>query len=126
MDRSISSTFQSVSNPSFPLDHAKSLNAHGQQEALFHLARHQSARAEQLRAYFRKKNVNKLFIGTNINGFDMQSPGWEVTTVGADFFLSGNDTAAAIPRANLEGAIVLLNNNDLARLVAGAGDTQIV
>jgi hypothetical protein len=119
MDRSISSAFQSVPNPSFPADHAKNLTTHGQQEALFHLARHQSARVKQLRTYFGKKNVSKLFIGTNINGFDMRSPGWEVTTVGADFFLSGNGPAAARPREDLEGAIVLLNNNDLARLGHG-------
>ncbi len=119
MDRSISSTFQSVSNPSFPPDHAKSLNAHGQQEALFHLARHQSARAEQLRTYFRKKNVSKLFVGANINGFDMQSPGWDVTTVDAEFFLSCNGSADERTREDLEGAIVLLNNNDMARLGHG-------
>ncbi len=119
MDPSVTTSFRSLPAPSFPGEHAKSVTAHGQQEAYFHMALHQSRRAAQLQAYFEKRSVQRLFVGANINGFEFQSQGWEVTTVETDFFLGANGNSAATRREVLDGAIVLLNNNDVARLGHG-------
>jgi hypothetical protein len=120
MDPSVTACFRSLPNPSFPGSHAKELTSHGQQEAFFHLAFHQRKRAAELHAYFEKRRVQKLFLGANINGFEFQSSGWDVTTVGTDFFVGTDENSETVRRAELEGAIVLLNNNDLARLGHGS------
>lgn len=119
MDPSVTASFRSLPAPSFSGDHAKGVTAHGQQEAFFHLALHQSKRVADLCAYFEKRRVQSLFLGANINGFEFQSPGWNVTTVGTDFFLGADGISVAARKEELEGSIVILNNNDVARLGHG-------
>lgn len=119
MDPSISAVFRSLPSPEFPVELSKNVVAHGQQEAFFHLARLQSARAHKLRAVFEGRVVRRLFIGASINRFEFQVPGWEVTTVGTEFFGVSDGVALTGRREELDGAIVLLNNNDVARFGHG-------
>jgi hypothetical protein len=119
MDHSITNSFRNLPEPTFPVENAKGITAHGQLEPYFHLALTQGARAAKLSGYFRQRNVRKLYLGANINGFDFQSPHWEVQTVGADFFRGSDGFSPADRRGELDGAIVLLNNNDLAKLGHG-------
>jgi hypothetical protein len=119
MDISISASFRSLPNPSFPREHAKSCGEHGQQEVFFHLAQRQSARQAALCTYFGQRTVRRLFVGKNINGFEHEAPGWEVETVESGFFLGPDGVSAALRPEELDGAVVILNNNDVARLGHG-------
>jgi hypothetical protein len=85
-----------------------------QAEVFFHLAREKNARVESLRQRFAGRKITKLFVGNNLVPAGLRLPGVETIDLEKNWFeraMKGElqDMAAAVA-----GAIVLINNNDLA------------
>ena len=92
-----------------------------QNAAFFPMAAQKQLRVEALKAFFRGRALHKVFIGEDINRFGAQLPSLEVISVGPDFFNTQDQALRAARRASLEGAVVILNNNDIARVRASGG-----
>ena len=103
-----------------------------QAEAFFHLAREKSARNEQLRQRFAGRRIRKLFVGNNLVPAGFQLPGVETIALEKNHFERAMKGELQDMVASMAGALVLINNNDLAvgesapgfvRLFAQASDT---
>jgi hypothetical protein len=93
------------------------VNAHVdfmQADALFRLAASKSQRLEALKAQFRGRRVERLFLGARLQSMGFRWPGVEVSHLPRDFFRAETASERQRKQAMFDGAIVLLNNNDLA------------
>ncbi len=86
-----------------------------QDPGFFPLAVQKQIRVEALKVFFKKRQVSRVFIGEDINRFDASSRDWEILSLAPSFFNEPSETLRAQNREILEGAVVILNNNDIAR-----------
>jgi len=93
-----------------------------QGEAFFQLAAAKNARAIRLRQVFAEKGFSRVLLSANIDGFDCQIPGCTVGFLEKGFFADSDENLRANKRAFLDGAIVIVNNNDAGQHVPGYAD----
>jgi hypothetical protein len=87
----------------------------GQNPGFFPLAVQKQLRIGALKAFFKNRKVSRVFIGEDINRFEAENKDCEISSLGPDFFNESSETIRAQSREKLEGAVVILNNNDIAR-----------
>jgi hypothetical protein len=87
--------------------------AYTQSEAFFHLAVAKNARIARLREYFSREGINKVFISANLSGFECRLPGISVEFLEKGFFQETETAARERKQSLLEGAVVVVNNNDV-------------
>ena len=85
-----------------------------QDEAFFHLAREKALRIARLRERFAGRRIEKLFIGNNLAPAGFALPGVESIALEKNWFERAMKGELAQMVERLAGAIVLINNNDLA------------
>lgn len=124
MDVSINAIFSAIPDSTFPKEHGRGLAAFGQQDAFYQLAVQKAARFRVLLEKFRGQKLSRVFIGKNMNGFNLQLHGCEVVEVDTEYFLPLSGPEAESRSRQLDGALVIVNNNDVARLGHGPGWVQ--
>lgn len=121
MSPSISALYSQIPSVQTPAGISSSVMQFCQTPEFFPLASHKQLRNEALKAFFRGRRLRKVFIGGDINRFEAESMPWQVGALTPEFF---NVEDAALRRSrkeSLEGAVVILNNNDIARARASGG-----
>ena len=113
MASSITSVFHTIEDKDLPVRQSAESIRFTQAEKFFHLAAVKGSRAARLRQHFSKVGLSKVFLSANINGFGCQLPGCTVQYLEKGFFQEGDEAARARKRAQLEGAVVIVNNNDV-------------
>ncbi len=99
----------------FPVQLSDGVKRHAQQDQFFHLALLKNNRSKVLSQYFAHNPVRKIFIGADLHGFAYQHPSLEVVQLDKDYFTENDPARRQAKRDELEGAIVVLNNNDVGR-----------
>ena len=103
-----------------------------QAPVFFQLACEKAARVNRLRERFAGRRIDKLFVGNNLAPAGFQLPGVETVALEKNWFERAMKGELQDMVARLAGAIVLVNNNDLAvgesapgyvRLFANSPDT---
>lgn len=99
----------------FPNTLSTDIKRFAQQDQFFHLALLKNHRSKQVAAHFTNHPVRKIFMGADMRGFDYQVPGHEVAYLERDFFMEPDPAKRQAKREQLEGTVVVLNNNDVGR-----------
>ena len=115
MQRSVTETLLSIPDQGYPVTLSTQLKQHAQQDGFFHLALNKSQRTQALARHLGGQAPQRLFIGANMSGFDYAHPAFEVSRLAPGFFSQGDAAAQAAKREQLDGAIVIVNNNDVGR-----------
>jgi hypothetical protein len=85
-----------------------------QAEVFFHLAREKAQRIESLRRRFAGRRITRLFVGNNLVPAGLQLPGVETIPLEKNHFERAMKGELQDMVAHMAGALVLINNNDLA------------
>jgi hypothetical protein len=113
MNNIISNLFFGLANRELPSMQSTKLVEFTQAESFFHLAIEKKARVARLIEYFTGRDVKKVYLSANLAGFDCQVPGFKVDFLEKDFFLESDPARREWKKICLEGAIVIVNNNDI-------------
>lgn len=108
----ISQKFSSLPDSGLPARQATEYVKFAQSEAFFYLAAAKGARVSMLKAHFSKDNLRKIYLSANLGGFGCAIDGIEVATLEKDYFHELDPARRAAKKAQLEGCIVIVNNND--------------
>lgn len=113
MDATITGIFLGLPESTLPARHGSEMAAFGQQDTFFMLAAAKSRRLARLQEHFVDKPPRRLLLGPRIIDIDPAPPGWTVERLEKGFFDQplGPDFQARCAR--LEGAVVIVNNNDI-------------
>ncbi len=121
MSPSISALYSQIPSVQTPEGISNSVMQFCQAPEFFPLVVQKQLRNEALKAFFQGRRLEKLFIGENINRFDAESMPWQVEVLTPEFFNVEDAGLRRLRRKSLEGAVVLLNNNDIAKARASGG-----
>lgn len=110
---SITDYFFSFAERLLPTKQAAEYVAYSQNDFYFHLAALKNSRREKLKAFFSQNGVRKFLVGANISNFDFQLTGLPVEYLEKNYFHEDDPGKIKQKQAYLEGAIVILNNNDV-------------
>lgn len=121
MSAIVSHLFHNLPNPVFPGEMSAGVMAFCQDRAFYHLAVQKQVRRESLKAFFAGRRVERWFVGEDINRFECRLQGMEATTLAPDFFNATDEGLRRARMESLEGAVVILNNNDIARARQSGG-----
>jgi hypothetical protein len=84
-----------------------------QSDSFFQLALAKSARIALLREYFSRQGLKKVFLSANLAGFEFELPGVSVGFLEKGFFQKADQIEQERKKVLLEGAVVIINNNDI-------------
>ena len=121
MSVTVSHLFQSLPSTYSPGEMSAGVMAFCQDRAFYHLAVQKQVRRDALKAFFGGRRVERCFVGEDINRFECHLRGLEVTTISPDFFNAPDKGLRQERMESLEGALVILNNNDIARARQSGG-----
>lgn len=110
---SISDLYLALPDRNLPARHVTEYVKNTQDEAFFHLAAAKNARTDRLREHFSRHSVKEIFLSANLSGFGYSQPGCPVSVLEKGFFQEADPQKKARNKALLEGAIVIVNNNDV-------------
>jgi hypothetical protein len=113
MDTTITRLFLGLPEATLPARHARELGSFGQHEALFHLAAAKSRRLARLQEHFAAAPPRRLLLGPRIVDLDPELPGWTVERLDKGFFDAPPGPEFESRAARLDGAVVIVNNNDI-------------
>lgn len=111
----ISIIFSGLGNSSLPAKLSADCVEFAQEDTFFHLAVAKNARIERLREYFGGKPIRKVFLSGNLAPFEFSQAPLGVEFLDKGFFGEANDEALLQKKAHLDGAIVIVNNNDVGK-----------
>ncbi len=87
-----------------------------QNPSFFSLCAQKQLRFETLKTFFNtRQHIQQFFIGQDINRFSAELEGWDIHTLPPGFFNEQDSLQREKNKKALEGSVVILNNNDLAR-----------
>ena len=109
---SITRIFFSISDRELPARQVAEHVKFAQSETFFHLAAAKDARISTLKAHFSKNVVRRVYLSANLGGFECAIDGTEVATLEKNFFQEPDAVRRVAKKAQLEGCIVIVNNND--------------
>lgn len=113
MTVAITSIFHQIDNRELPITQSADLVRFAQADTFFHLATLKQGRRKALKAHFAQTGLKRVVFGSILNTFDCRISGCTVEYLEKGFFCEPNDAIRAEKRAFLEGAIVIVNNNDI-------------
>lgn len=111
----ITEAFLGLPEQGFPLTLSNDIKRFGQQDAFFLLALQKNNRVKKLAEYFANNPVRRIFMGADMHGFAYTHPGHEVSYIDREFFNEADPVRRQAKIEQLEGAVVVLNNNDVGR-----------
>jgi hypothetical protein len=118
----ITQVFQQIDNRQLPVQQSQELVRFAQSDTFFHLAAMKQSRRQALKARFADQGFSRVILGANINGFGCQIPGSTVSYLEKGYFDEPDEAIRAEKRAHLQGAVVILNNNDVGQSQAQFAD----
>ena len=118
----IYNVFLQIENRMLPVQQSSDLVEFAQSDLFFHMAAMKNSRVHALKAHFSDKGFRRVILGANISGFGCQIPGCDVAYLDKGFFAEADEAVRARKRALLEGAIVIINNNDVGQHQAEYAD----
>jgi hypothetical protein len=86
---------------------------YGQSETFFHLAVAKGTRISTLKEYFSTNKLRKVYLGAILGGFQCAIDGIEIETLEKNFFQESDPVRREAKKSQLEGCIVIVNNNDV-------------
>jgi hypothetical protein len=113
MGKAISNFFSSFSERNLAVRQVSDYVEFSQHEKFFHLAALKSERAARLKNHFASCGVRKIYLSSNISGFDFELPGRNVSVLEKGFFHETDPGEIAKKCTHLEDSVVILNNNDV-------------
>jgi hypothetical protein len=84
-----------------------------QHQAFFQLIAAKKARISHLREYFQREGIKKVYLSGNLAGFECRLPDTAVEILEKGFFQEPDAAARERKKSLLEGAVVMVNNNDV-------------
>lgn len=109
---SITQIFSSLPDRELPARQVAEYVQFAQNEIFFHLAAAKDVRISMLKAHFSKNRVRRVYLSANLGGFECAIDGAEVATLEKNFFQESDPVRRAAKKVQLEGCIVIVNNND--------------
>lgn len=118
----IHNAFLQIENRALPVQQSSELVEFAQSDLFFHLAAMKNSRSQVLRASFADKGFGRVILGANISGFGCQISGCTVEYLDKGFFAEADEAIRAQKRVHIEGAVVIVNNNDVGQDQAAYAD----
>ncbi|WP_293935685.1 hypothetical protein [Iodobacter sp.] len=109
----IQTLFSRLSDRDLPARQANEYISNAQHDSFFYLAAAKAARVSLIKAHFEKNAVKKIWLSANLAGFNCSISGIETGILDKAFFQEDNEQQRAEKKAQLEGCIVIVNNNDV-------------
>ena len=109
----IASLFANLPDQNLPARQVGEYMKFAQSDAFFHLAVAKDARTASVKENFSKKNPRKVYLSSNLAGFDCHIEGVDADILEKDFFQELDAGRLASKKSKLENCIVILNNNDV-------------
>lgn len=109
----ITQLFSTLPNAALPVQQAHEWVEFAQNEAFFHLQIAKETRLAALKVYFAQHGIRRVYLSANLSGFACQIEGFSVEVLAKDFFQEDEAERHAVKIAQLEGCVVIINNNDL-------------
>lgn len=91
-----------------------------QSEPFFYLAAAKDARIDALKKGFAKTGLRKVYLSANLSGFGCEIDGVEVAILEKNFFQESDPERRKAKKSQLEGCVVIINNNDASTAEARA------
>lgn len=117
----ISQIYARLPDQALPAQQVTEYVRFAQNESFFHLAVAKDQRIAELKAHFSKSGLRKVYLSANLGGFDCSVDGVEVEMLERDFFHELDPVRRNAKRAQLDGCIVIINNNDAGSPEGRAG-----
>ena len=111
----IQTRYSALQNVTLPARQVTELMAFLQTDAFFQLAVAKTVRWEQLKRYFHGRALNRVFLSANLSGLECELDGYKIITMEKDYFRETDVSLRKLKMQQLEGAVVIINNNDLAK-----------
>ena len=109
---SVSQLWANLPNPTLPARHVREYVDNGQSEAFFHLAVAKDARIDALRERFSRSGLRGVYLSSNLGGFECSIDGINVGVLDKNYFEEPDLARRGAKLAQLQGCIVIVNNND--------------
>ncbi len=113
--------FAALQDAALPSRQITELMAFTQTDAFFQLAVAKTVRLVQLKQHFQERAPNRVFLSANLAGLQCELKGYEVNSLEKDYFQETDAFLREQKMRQLEGAVVIINNNDLAKPEARVG-----
>lgn len=84
-----------------------------QSDSFFQLALAKNTRITTLRKHFSREGFNRIFLSANLAGFEFAMPGFSTGFLEKGFFQKTDPIELNRKKALLDGAVVIINNNDV-------------
>lgn len=110
---SISDLFFRLEDQGLPARQVSEHVIYTQNESFFHLAVAKKTRIDHLSQYFSEHGIKKVFLSANLSGFECCFPRTRVCFLEKGFFHEIDPVKKAEKQSSLEGAVVIVNNNDV-------------
>ena len=109
---SISQLYSSLPDQELPAKQVTEYVKFAQNDAFFYLAAAKNARISTLKTYFSQNPLRKIYLSANLGGFECAVEGLEVAILEKNYFVEPDTVRRTAKKTQLEGCIVIVNNND--------------
>ena len=116
----ISQVYASLPDRELPARQVAGYVKFAQDESFFHLAVAKDTRISALKEHFSRTGLRKVYLSANLSGFACEIPGIEVEILEKHFFEETDPARRRTKKSQLQGCIVILNNNDAGWAEAGS------
>jgi hypothetical protein len=121
MDRTLVDLLHALPDRATPARHSRELMEFAQSDGLFRLAARKSTRTRALREHFAGRPVQRLCLSSRLHELAFDAPGLDLLKLDRDWFQDPSAASRAAKRDLLDGAVVVVNNNDVAH---GRGESH--
>ena len=110
----ITQLYASLPDRDFSSRHSSEYIKFAQCDIFFHLQVAKQERINNLKNIFQKKGVGKVYLSANLAGFCCVLSNISVEVLAKNFFHEPDENCRSNKRSQLEGCIVIINNNDVS------------
>lgn len=116
----ITQLFSNIPENNLPARHSGEYIKFAQSDLFFHLAAAKQARVSGLNKVFSNSGIRKVYLSANLGNFGCVAKNFNVEVLEKNFFLETDAVRRAGKLTQLEGCVVIVNNNDAGTLEARA------
>ena len=109
----ITQLYANLPDQALPARQVREYMAFGQSEAFFHLAVAKDMRIKTLRENIARTGLRKVYLSSNLAGFECAIEGVDLGVLDKDFFHEPDPLRRLAKKVQLGGCIVIVNNNDV-------------
>lgn len=110
----IHATFAPIAEKQEASSIANQIIDHGQNESLFHLNYLKNIRINNLKKFFSGREIKNIFISNHLSSFECNLDKFIVNFLKEEFYINTEKNNTKEIQIEIEGGIVILNNNDLS------------